>query len=431
VAGSSAHWSEAEANADIGFPSRGGPLRRVVGKLVWPFLGQQVAVNRALLAELDAVRARLDTAEVQLDRARGDLEHHTAVLVRHEEPLERHEMLLPRLQTNLEALQREFEPAIVDLIRQIDVSKDMFNLGQRQTLARFYDAMAELRSEIGELQSEVATVTNRRHGYQAALDDVWLRLSQLDLFLTEARRSFPAAPEAAQLAKIASGFESLYATFEEAFRGPEQVVRERLRSYLDELVAVASDLPILDLGCGRGELLELLGEAGVEAYGVDVNPTIAERARTKGLDVREAEARTHLSALEPGSLSAITGIQLVAHLDIDELIELVELAARAVRPGGILLFESQNPENVVVGSNTAYLDPSIRRPVPPTLLAFLVESRGFSDVEIRRFHRDEEQAAVAKPKPDEPWSDDLAPLFDAVNFHLFGPSDYAVIARRP
>jgi hypothetical protein len=137
VAGSSGHWSDAESNADIGFPVRGGVLRRIVGKLLWPFLHRQVAVNRALLAELDAVRARLDGAEFRLDRAFGDLDHHSAVLIRHEEPLERHDMLLTRLQTNLEALQHEFEPAIVDLIRQIDVSKDMFNLGQRQTLGGF------------------------------------------------------------------------------------------------------------------------------------------------------------------------------------------------------------------------------------------------------------------------------------------------------
>jgi O-antigen chain-terminating methyltransferase len=431
VAGSSAHWSEAEASADIGFPARGGPVRRIVGKLLWPFLGRQVAVNRALLAELDVVRGRLDAAEHRLDRVFGDLEHHTAVLVRHEEPLERHEMLLPRLQTNLEALQHEFEPAIVDLIRQIDVSKDMFNLGQRQTLTRFLDGMAEIHSEMGEMRAELETFRSRRHGYQGALEDVWLRLAQLDLFLTEARRAFPAAPEPSALATIASGFDALYATFTEAFRGPESVVKDRIRPYVEDLRAAPTGLPVLDLGAGRGELLELLAEAEIPAYGVDSNSTFVRRAEEKGLDVRKEDARAHLRTLAPGSVGAVVGIHFADRVAPDELIELLELAARAVASGGVVLFESPNPENLVVGATSAYLDPSVRRPVPPTLLAFLVESRGFTDVEIRRLHRDEELEALARPKQDEAWAEDVAPLVDAVNFHLFGPSEYAVIARRP
>jgi chromosome segregation ATPase len=155
VAGSSAHWSEAEASADIGFPAGGGPIRRIVGKLTWPFFGRQVAVNRALLAELNVVRERLDNSEQRLDRAFGDLEHHSSVLVRHEEPINRHDALLHRLQANLEALEREFEPAMVDLIRQVDISKDTFNLGQRQVLTRFTELQTEIRGQLEDIREEL------------------------------------------------------------------------------------------------------------------------------------------------------------------------------------------------------------------------------------------------------------------------------------
>jgi SAM-dependent methyltransferase len=281
------------------------------------------------------------------------------------------------------------------------------------------------------MQSELVTVMSRRRGYQDALDDVWLRMAQLDLFLTEARRAFPNPPEPAELVSIPTGFDSLYATFQEAFRGPESIVRERLRGYVADIAAACQGAPVCDLGCGRGELVSLLGEAGVSAYGVDHNPTFAERAAGKGLDIRVEDVRSHLRSLDPGTLGAVSAIQLVSHLEIDELIELIELCARAVRPDGALVFESQNPENLTIGSNAAYLDPSIRRPLSPQLLAFLVESRGFSQVEIRRISSNQSEQALARPKPDDPWAEEVGPVVDALNLYLFGPTDYAVIARRP
>ena len=439
MAGLTEHWSQGQANAELGMPAR-NPVRRLIGKLLWPVLRHQVVVNRALLAEIDALSKRLDQTEFELLRARGDIEHHTAVLVRHEEPLDRHEFLLKHL-----------EPAITDLLRQIDLVQEKVDLGARQALARYHEGIGPIRSTLGELedrlynlqQSMNATVDAvvgaavqasedaRRSAWREALDDVWLRLNQLDLFLTEARRSYPKPPPPERLAEVPTGFESLYQVFEEAFRGPEAVVRERARAYVEDLRGCAGLGPVLDLGAGRGELLEVLAEAGIEAYGVDVAHGYVERCRAKGLDVREEEARSHLASLEERSLGAITAIQLVEHLQTDELIELLELAARALRPGGLLILETQNPENVVVGASSFYLDPTHRRPVPPALLAFLVGARGFDGVEVRRLERPEQPASIARPKPDEPWAETVGSLVDVVNFHLFGPADYAVVARRP
>jgi 2-polyprenyl-3-methyl-5-hydroxy-6-metoxy-1,4-benzoquinol methylase len=425
MAGSSANWGEADAHAGLGYPTgKRHAIRYLIGRVLWPRLREQVSVNRALLAELDVVRARLDEAELGLNRVRGDVDHHTTVLVRHEEPLDRHDFLLSKLEANV----HQVGPALTDLVRQIDVAKDMFNLGHRQVLARVYDSLSEMRAE---LQAELQEVNRRREGWQAALDDVWLRLSQLDLFLTEARRAFPKpiAPEV--LTTISNGFESLYPVFEEAFRGPYAVVKERVRGYVPDLLALPGPGPVLDIGCGRGELLTALAEAGIAAYGVDINVDYVDRCRKEGLDVRLEDARAHLRSLDPGSLAAVTAIHVVEHIPTDDLLELVELAAIAVRPGGLLIFETPNPENITVGSNSFYLDPTHERPIPPTLLAFLVESRGFSDVGIRRLSRNEQFQGLARPKPDDAWSEDLTPLIDAVNFHLFGPADYAVIGRRP
>jgi len=457
VPGLTPHWSEADANAALGLPVSSGrmrTLRRLVGRLLWPFLRHQVAVNRALLAELDAVRARLDTDERQLVRAFGDLEHHSAVLVRHEEPLDRHEFLLTHL-----------EPAIDDIVRQFELVQDKIDLGQRQAFARYHEGIGPLRSDLGELAQRLDDVASEAErasrraaealtratdaatqaaeaavpagtgdpaaseGWRRALDDVWLRMSQLDLFLAQARRSFPAPVEMPALAALPSGFESLRRVFEEAFRGPVPVVTERVRPYAEDLVSLGG--PVVDLGCGRGELLDVLGAAGVEAYGVDVSAEHVDLCRERGLDARHEDARAHLAGVDARSLGAVVAIQLVEHLAIDELVEIIELAARAVRPGGLVVLETPNPENVVVASSSFYLDPTHTRPIPPALLAFLVGARGFGEIEVRRLDRAEQPRGLARPKPGEPWADALGPLVDVVNFHLFGPADYVVIGRRP
>ncbi|MCU1490927.1 MAG: SAM-dependent methyltransferase [Acidimicrobiaceae bacterium] len=423
MTGATEQWSEANSHSSIGLGD-GNPFRRLLGKMLWPFLRHQVVVNRALLAETESLAQRLDAVEFQLARARGDIEHHTATLVRHEEPLDRHEFLLKHL-----------EPAFLDLQRAVDLVHDKVDLGQRQAFARYYEGIGPIRTSITELSQRLAdlegTAENQRSGAQRALSDVWLRLSQLDLYLSEARRSFPEAPPSERLARLPSGVNGIYPVLEEAFRGPVPVVEERVRSYVAELVEAARNLPVVDLGCGRGELLSLLQEAGAGAYGVDVSEAAVARCVGLGLDVRQEEARSHLATLADRSVGAITGIQLVEHLPIDELVELLDQSARVLAPGGLLVLESPNPENLVVASSSFLLDPTRVRPIPPALLEFLIGSRGFDRVQVRRFLRPEQALGLPRPKPEEPWSEALTPLVDAVNFHLFGPADYAVVARRP
>ena len=141
------------------------------------------------------------------------------------------------------------------------------------------------------------------------------------------------------------------------------------------------------------------------------------------------DALAHLGGLEPSSVRAVTALHLVEHLPLDALLELLALAARVVRPGGLLILETPNPENLVVAASRFYLDPTHRRPLPPDLLAFLVGARGFDIVEVRRLERPEQPRPITV-KPEE-GGEALSGVVDAVNAHLFAPSDYAVVARRP
>ena len=217
--------------------------------------------------------------------------------------------------------------------------------------------------------------------------------------------------------------DALYEAFEDKYRGSREDIKKRLLVYLDRLKltgAGQAESPIVDIGCGRGEWLELLGENGLVAYGIDVNSMMVERTISLGLDARVADLITHLRTLSDASRSAITAFHIVEHLPFETLIDFLDEALRVLMPGGILILETPNPENMRVGATTFYNDPTHRNPIPPEPLRFIVEHRGFSDVEIMRLHPSPESERLK----GEGW--DIAHL----NALLFGPRDYAIIARR-
>lgn len=213
-----------------------------------------------------------------------------------------------------------------------------------------------------------------------------------------------------------------YLAFEEIFRGDEAQVRENLQRYLPQLEqARAIGKRALDLGCGRGEWLALLAEQGFEAHGVDLNTTMVEHCREQGLAVEEGDLLKTLRAQPDVSHALVSAFHIAEHLPFDVLYAMVEEARRILMPGGMLIIETPNPENVLVGSHTFYHDPTHRNPLTPTSLSFLLEFHGFSGLEILRFNPYPESAKV--PGHD--------PLTERVNGHLCGPQDYALVAVSP
>jgi SAM-dependent methyltransferase len=221
-----------------------------------------------------------------------------------------------------------------------------------------------------------------------------------------------------------------YVGFERRFRGdPEDVLTTLSERYLDLL---ASSPPVLDVGCGRGELLSALAERGVACSGVDLDAGMVAEARVAGLDITAGDGVAHLRSLPEGSLGSIIAVHVVEHLPLHALLDLLELAATRLRPGGILVAETPNPASLVVLGNSYILDPTHVWPLHPSLLTFLCERAGFRDVELR-FHAPAE--AYHLPRLDVPEEADWArPVNDAVdrlNDVLFGPQEYAVVARTP
>jgi SAM-dependent methyltransferase len=175
--------------------------------------------------------------------------------------------------------------------------------------------------------------------------------------------------------------DDFYRAFEERHRGSREAIMQRLRIYLPFVLPVAHahpDAVCLDLGCGRGEWLQLLGEHGLAAEGVDLDAGMLEAARAQGLRVRQADAIGVLQELPEAQLAVVSAFHLAEHLPFEDLKTLVAQACRVLMPGGLLILETPNPDNLQVATSNFYLDPSHRKPIPAALLAFLTEHAGFA-----------------------------------------------------
>lgn len=229
------------------------------------------------------------------------------------------------------------------------------------------------------------------------------------------------APTAQPISAVMDRF---YQDFEDAWRGPQAEIRQRVAHYLPRVLdaqAGQPDAPLVDIGSGRGEWLWVLNEAGLAAFGVDSNASAVERTRAQGLTAFEADAGPWLAARPAASLGAVTALHVVEHLPFEALVHLLDHALRALRPGGLLILETPDPANMMVATHSFWLDPSHMRPIPADLLAFTVRSRGFEAVEIERLH----------PVDRALWFPSGDAVAERLNTLLYGPQDYAVIARKP
>jgi Methionine biosynthesis protein MetW len=225
-----------------------------------------------------------------------------------------------------------------------------------------------------------------------------------------------------------------YLAFEDRFRGSRDEIRARMTSYLPFFEG-ASD--VLDVGCGRGEFLELLAGAGIGARGLDLNHEMVETCRARGLDVTEADAVGYLSSLADGSLGGLFAAQVVEHLQPAYLLSFLELAFHKLRPGGRLILETLNPSCWVAFFESYIRDVTHVWPLHPETLQFLVVASGFTtvDLEYRSPVADADKLQpVTATASMGPVLADLVDSFNAnvekLNGRIYTFLDYAVIATR-
>jgi O-antigen chain-terminating methyltransferase len=219
--------------------------------------------------------------------------------------------------------------------------------------------------------------------------------------------------------------DQFFADFEAKFRGSRSEIVQRLRAYLPYLenelqTPIEQRRHFVDVGCGRGEWLELMSEMDIPCLGVDLNTAKVEECVAQNLAAIATDAIAYLKQQEANSLGGVTGFHIIEHLPFPLLIELFDAAFHALVPGGVLIFETPNPENLIVGACNFYYDPTHLNPIVPDVAQFIAQQRGFSTAQIKRLH----------PFPDDYQMSGNTALDQTLNKFLFSAQDYALIARK-
>lgn len=244
--------------------------------------------------------------------------------------------------------------------------------------------------------------------------------------------SHASSPDAAPAANL-NAFK--YLAFENEFRGAPAEIRRRLETYLP-LFEGRSD--VLDIGCGRGEFLDLLRERGVPARGIDINDAMVEESRSRGLSAEKADALGYLSALPDASLGGVFAAQVIEHLTAEYLTALIEVASQKIKPGGIIVLETINPTCWVAFFESYLRDLTHVRPLHPETMQYLLRVSGFGQVRVEYSSPVPDQGRLQLSPPaaaGEPQT--LAALVETFNANatllndrLFSSQDYAVIGTR-
>ncbi len=220
-----------------------------------------------------------------------------------------------------------------------------------------------------------------------------------------------------------------YKKFEDQMRGTRKEIKNRLRTYQDVIKTVRESngyqLFALDLGCGRGEWLELMQEWKIAALGVDRNESMINSCKKRRLDVIKNDLLTHIKYQSSDSVDILTAFQVVEHLHINTLTEVLKESYRILRPGGVLILETPNPENLIVGACNFYADPTHIQKIPPELLRTLVEDMGYVNVKVIRQHP---YSAIDLSKADKNGANYELIAQMAVFFN--NCADYAVVAYK-
>jgi len=312
------------------------------------------------------------------------------------------------------AKQRDFNTIILQVLNVITDSLEKAVNGRTATLRQ--ENVASHEVAIDELQKQLAALIAR----------LTLQERRTAVLLEQlGGRQFP-SPDNEQIQcpnnEKKHVLDAMYLAFEDQFRGSRDLIKERVREYLPLLRSAGvgvSEMSVLDVGCGRGEWLELLKEEGIQAEGIDLNRLMVEQCCQRGLNVVESDVISYLRNLPDASVDVVTGFHIIEHLPFEVLVDLFDETLRVLKSGGLALFETPNPQNLIVGSWYFYLDPTHRNPLPSPTVKFLAEARGFSRVEIINLH-----------SADVPELDEATEVAKRFNEYFCGPMDYAVVAWR-
>lgn len=411
-----------------------GRLLRLVWSMLQPILARQQAFNAALVDHVNrnvpVRRAARDSAAATLEAMRIERE---TLATFHSALIQYLQQLTPFVDT------KDYEFNGLATRRVEDIAEAVDTLHHRTVGPG--GAISGVGDELNRRLEILGTREKRFEARVAALDAAHEQLAQSVAVVSRATQTLqrelegrdgsgrdvgdPSLPESFATGAIDS---YKYVGFEDRFRGSADAIRQRLLEYVPLFEGLQD---VLDIGCGRGELLDLLGHAGIRARGLDINHEMVEVCRQRGLDAHEGDALTYLRAQPDASLGGIFAAQVVEHLQPDYLVSLLQAAYHALRPGGLLVLETINVSCWFAFFQSYVLDITHVRPLHPDTLAYFVRASGFPHVDIQFSAPYPEAQKLQHIAGGDAMHYTLNANVDKLNSLLFTYLDYAVIARKP
>jgi SAM-dependent methyltransferase len=387
--------------------------KTIVRKLLTPILDAQTAYNTAGARVMTWLRGGIEA----VDR------RHTQALAAANQRIERLEERLVAQATAARAeLAAQATAVRAELAAQATAAREelaarVHVLGS-QAQALHAEAVETARRSTADTVLRLARTERKLRRILHALETAAPETRRPDATPGPTRRPAP-------LADIDPEFD--YAGFEDRFRGSEQDIKERQRIYVPYFEGREH---VLDIGCGRGEFLELLLAHGIKARGVDVDLDMVLECRDKDLDVVREDALTYLATLADDSVGGIFAAQVIEHLEPHRIIQLVTTCYRKLAPGAALILETPNPTCLMVFADSFYRDLSHVLPIHPDTAKFLLEAAGFQDVDVKFLAPVD--PSLRMPRLDIPGAavEQFNQGIERLNSLLFGLQDYAVIGRK-
>jgi 2-polyprenyl-3-methyl-5-hydroxy-6-metoxy-1,4-benzoquinol methylase len=384
-------------------PRAGGVANRViqaVKKLVarslqW-FVREQVVFNREIVSAVEATLEALN----QHNRAIADIATQASAA---------------EWRT---AMEQKLAASEIQLLRTVAELQGAFQYRATQIESNFHDMLKSQHANyLGALDRASVDTQKRLWADMEKIRWQYERMIHTELRLIRQRAARAAdVPAQASVAPPPSGAPALdYARFAERFRGPQENVRKSHDFYKTLFEGRAS---VLDIGCGRGEFLEMMRSLGVPAKGIDLSDESVAECRSKGLDAEMADLFTMLDGATDGEFDGIFCSQVVEHLDPLLLPKMISLCAEKLSRGGVMAIETPNPECLAIFASFFYLDPTHARPVPAPLLEFYMTEAGLSEIETHPL------------SPAIEMFPEVGELPEAFRKRFFGGLDYAIIGRK-
>ncbi|MDD2358694.1 MAG: class I SAM-dependent methyltransferase [Thiovulaceae bacterium] len=224
--------------------------------------------------------------------------------------------------------------------------------------------------------------------------------------------------EILQKTVLSFSLDDYYLSFEETFRGSQEVIKKRYEAYLQYLTPNIKSA--LDIGCGRGEWTQLLQENSIDASGIDLNSAMLNEGVSRGIkNLQNIDAFDFFKSCPDNSFDMVTAFHIIEHIPFEKLFLFLQELKRIVNPDGLILLETPNPQNLLVGAYTFYRDPTHLNPLPSEVVAFMLQYIGFEDIQTYFLH----------PYPEEEHIPENTQTAQRLNSYLYREQDYLIVVK--